>query len=570
MSSRSRPRSAATAGRPPSAVPALLVLALTALSLCCFGAVLIGRGIADSVAGVTPTAVRPSPTPLAGGAGVLRIAAAPESLATLQPLATEFNRTGQGTVSLIAMSPGDMVDALRAGQPPFDAAIPDSSFWLPRLDQAWSNAGKQESLTGLVRRFMLTPVVIATWEQTAPTFGSNPGWADFLQRAESDSSFRWSHPSAKTGPGFLAILGEIYFAAGKSWGLTQADLDRQATRDTFGRIEKSVAQYGESEDATMQALADKGPAYLSAFVATERAVLRYNSGRTANRLRAIYPREGAAWADYPLALLDGEWVSPQLRTLYVAFADYLVTARPQAAVLAAGFRPVSPDISLTSATSPFAAANGVDPRQPRVALQIPEESLVDRILTLWTALKRHSRQVWVVDTSGSMGDSQKLQRVKSALLVLIDQASENDEVGLIKFSDRSQLMVPIGQMTDLQKETLRRTVQGMTANGNTALLDAALEGYNLLTSQPTDRIRGLILLTDGEENRSTNRMSTLTDAIKKGNQKAPVVVFCIAYGGDAGTSTLTTIAAAAGAVGQVRSSDPASIQRLYEDLQKYF
>jgi Ca-activated chloride channel family protein len=501
---------------------------------------------------------------------VLRIAVAPESLATLQPLVTEFNRTGQGTVSLTSMAPGDMVDALRAGQPAFDAAIPDSSFWLPRLDQAWSDAGKQESLTGLVRRFMLTPVVIATWDQTAASFGANPGWADFLRRAESETSFRWSHPSAKTGPGFLAILGEVYFAAGKSWGLTQADLDRQTTRDTFGRIEQSIAQYGESEEATMQALAEKGPAYLSAFVATERAVVRYNIGRASNRLRAIYPREGAAWADYPLALLDGEWVSPQMRTLYVAFADYLVSAKPQAAVMAAGFRPVSPDISLTGASSPFSAANGVDPRQPQIALQIPEESVVDRIMTVWTALKRHSRQVWVVDTSGSMGDSQKLQRVKEALIVLVDQSNENDEVGLIQFSDRAQLMVPIGPMTDAQKATLRRTVQAMTANGNTALLDAALSGYSLLISQPTDRIRGLILLTDGEENRSTNRMATLTDAIKKGSQQAPVVVFCIAYGGEAGTSTLRTIADAAGAVGEVRSSDPALIRRLYEDLQKYF
>jgi Ca-activated chloride channel family protein len=540
------------------------------LLLCCAGSVLLARGVADSVISplTTPTGSR-TPTP-ATRTGALRVAVAPEALAVLQPITNDFNRQGLGTVTLTAVPPGDMIEALRVSQPAFDAAIPDSSFWLPRLDKAWAEQGQQESLTGLVKRFMLSPVIIATWDDVAAGLGPNPGWGDFLRRVESDASFRWSHPSAKTGPGFLAILGEVYFAAGKTWGLTGADLDRQSTRDTFNRIEKSIAQYGESEEATLQALMDKGPSYLSAFVATERAVVRFNASKSVRKLRAIYPKEGAAWADYPLALLDGDWVSPQLRTLYGAYSNYLTTAGPQRSILAAGYRTVNPDVPITASDSPLTAAAGVDPRQPQVALQIPEEAVVDRLLTLWNVLKRHSRQVWVVDISGSMGESQKLQRVKEALLVLIDSADPEDEVGLIRFADKSQLMVPVALMTDAQRNSLKRTVQSLSASGNTALLDATLDGYNLLAGQPKDRINGLIVLTDGEENRSTTRIAALTEAIRKGNQQSPIVVFCIAYGGEAGSATLNAIATAAGATGQVRGSDPASIQRLYEDLQKYF
>lgn len=541
------------------------------LLLCCVGSILLARGVADTVNPPLPTPTGGSRTPTpATRIGALRVAVAPEALTLLQPITDDFNRQGLGTVALTALTPGDMVEALSAGQPPFDAVIPDSSFWLPRLDLAWAEKGQQESLTGLVKRFMLSPVIIATWDDVAAGLGANPGWADFLRRVESDATFRWSHPSAKTGPGFLAVLGEVYFAAGKTWGLTSADLDRQSTRDTFNRIEKSIAQYGESEEATLQALIDKGPAYLSAFVATERAVVRFNASKSTRKIRAIYPKEGAAWADYPMALLDGDWVSPQLRTLYVAYSSFLTTAGPQRSILAAGYRTVNPDVPITSAGSPLTIAAGVDPGQPQVALQIPEEAVVDRLLTLWNVLKRHSRQVWVVDTSGSMGESQKLQRVKDALLVLIAAADPEDEVGLIRFADKSQMMVPVGLMTDAQRNALKRTVQSLSASGNTALLDAALDGYNLLASQPKDKINGLILLTDGEENRSTTRISGLADAIRKGNQKDPIVVFCIAYGGDAGAGTLNAIAAAAGATGQVRGSDPASIQRLYEDLQKYF
>ena len=541
------------------------------LLLCCVGSILLARGVADTVIAplATPTGGPRTPTP-ATRTGALRVAVAPEALAVLQPITDDFNRQGLGTVTLTALPPGDMVEALRVSQPAFDAAIPDSSFWLPRLDKAWAEQGQQESLTSLVKRFMLSPVIIATWDDVAAGLGANPGWGDFLRRVESDASFRWSHPSAKTGPGFLAILGEVYFAAGKTWGLTSADLDRQSTRNTFNRIEKSIAQYGESEEATLQTLIEKGPAYLSAFVATERAVVRFNASKSTRKLRAIYPKEGAAWADYPLALLDGDWVSPQLRTLYVAFSNYLTTPDPQRSILAVGYRTVNPDVPITAAGSPLTASAGVDPRQPQVALQIPEEAVVDRLLTLWNVLKRHSRQVWVVDTSGSMGEAQKLQRVKEALLVLIDSADPLDEVGLIRFADKSQLMVPVGLMTDTQRNSLKRTVQSLSASGNTALLDATLDGYNLLASQPKDKISGLIVLTDGEENRSATRTAGLTDAIRKGNQQSPIVVFCIAYGGDAGAATLNAIAGAAGATGQVRDSDPASIQRLYEDLQKYF
>ena len=518
----------------------------------------------------------PSPTRQAtpGGsspAGALRVAVAPEALAVLQPITNDFNRQGLGTVTLLSMTPADMEAALRAGQPSFDAAVPDSSFWLPRLDSAWAQQTEQESLTGLVRRFMLSPVVIATWEDIAASLGEQPSWGDFLRRVESDPNFRWSHPSAKTGPGFLALLGEAYYAAGKSWGLTAADLDRQATRDALSRLEKSVAQYGESEEATLTTLADKGPAYLSALVATERGVVRFNTtAKSARKLRAVYPREGSAWADYPLTLLDGAWVTQQTRTLYVAYGDYLVAPAAQRTILAAAYRTVNPQVPLTDAASPIKLVNGADPRQPQVALQIPDEATVDRLLALWGQVKRHSRQVWVVDTSGSMGDSQKLVRVKQALTVLIDQLNDQDEVALVRFANSSQTLVPLAVASKAQRDALRRAVNGLQAAGQTALLDATLEGYRLLADKPRDKINGLIVLTDGEENASKTRLDTLTAAIQQGNRQNPIVVFGIAYGGEAGTRTLQSIAGAAGALGQVRGSDPAAIQRLYEDLQKYF
>ena len=261
--------------------------------------------------------------------------------------------------------------------------MPDSSFWLPRLDQAWAETGQQESLTGLVYRFMLSPVIIATWDDVAAGLGANPGWADFLQAGGERRLLPLVAPLGQDRPGLPGHPGRGLLRRGQDRGASPwRDLERQQTRDTFNRIEQSVAQYGESEEATLQALTEKGPAYLSAFVATERAVVKFNAGTSARKLRAVYPEEGAAWADYPLTLLDGDWVSPQLRTLYVAYATYLTSAAPQRSILAAGFRTVNPDVPVTGAGSPLTAANGVDPLQPKVALQIPEEAVVDRLVSL--------------------------------------------------------------------------------------------------------------------------------------------------------------------------------------------
>ena len=40
------------------------------------------------------------------------------------------------------------------------------------------------------------------------------GWQDLVERVSVDPAFKWSHPSASTATGLLAMTAEIYAGAG--------------------------------------------------------------------------------------------------------------------------------------------------------------------------------------------------------------------------------------------------------------------------------------------------------------------------------------------------------------------
>jgi Ca-activated chloride channel homolog len=119
------------------------------------------------------------------------------------------------------------------------------------------------------------------------------------------------------------------------------------------------------------------------------------------------------------------------------------------------------------------------------------------------------------------------------------------------------------------RAALNQNIDRMQANGNTALLDAVATAYNRLQEQGDPaRINAVVVMTDGLENASGISQSELVSQIQKGNQRVPVMVFCVAYGSDADHDMLGALADATG--GQVRDGTPETIQNLYKILSQYF
>lgn len=518
----------------------------------------------------------------------LVIAHSPEKAALVQSLSERFNQENQRTtdgqtmrIELLELTPEEMVNQTLAGENLFQAINPDSSLWLDQLNRRWaqSQSGQAEpgaiasSLTGEPVRYAISPIVIAAWDDLARLLGwpDQPvSWNTLQSRAQQDANFRWSHPSTAYASGLLATLAEFYAGAGVQRGLTAEMAQDPKTVEYVSAIEKSVKYYGEAELAVIQRVAQDRNA-LDAFVVSEQLVIAFNTGKfgdQSSKLVALYPAEGAFWADHPLALLDTPALTDNQRRTFQAFREFLGGAEVQKSIMDAGYRPTDLSLSLTGEGSPFSAANGVDPKQPQTTLQLPTADVVQVVQNVWALTKRKTNVFLVVDTSGSM-QGEKLRSAKAALRTFLAQIpSDQEKVGLVEFNTSVANIIELDVLAN-NRAVLNDAVDGLTANGNTALLDGVRVAYTRLQQNADpERINAIVAMTDGRENASMVSLRQLVDEIQASNPDLPVVIFCIAYGRDADYDILQAIAGASG--GQVREGNEETIRELYKILSSYF
>jgi Ca-activated chloride channel family protein len=561
----------------PSATVVLLVAGFIALVASCSACWALSVTLLDRI----DVAVQDEQEKIAQ----LTLAYSPEKATLVQKLIEDFNAQGYQTpddlpmrVDLVEMEPEAMLDGAVSGE--FQAITPDSSVWLPQLDALWAERTGDERafIVGQTVYYAVSPVVIAMWRDVALEMGYDPtdlttgdsqplGWADLLARAQSDPDFKWSHPSTTSASGLLATLAEFYAGAGKTWGLTAADVQAPATLDYVGRIERTVRYYGEGEWSTAQRVVAEGRDYLDAFVCQEQLVIWAN--QQGADLVAIYPVEGSLWEDHPLVLLETPDLTGAQRQVFAQLISHLRADAAQQTVLAAGYRPADPSIPLDAPGSPLTAANGVDPTQPQTALQIPGGSVVQVVRDVWWYTKRHTNVFLVVDTSGSM-EGDKIENVKAALRAFVEQIKGSEEsVGLIEFYSSVDLLTPLDKLAT-NRDDLLQAIDGLVADGDTALLDGVYEAYEELRALgDAERINAIVVMTDGKENYSNVSLNRLADYMRQGNETGvPVIVFAIAYGKDADYDTLRTLAEATD--GQVYEGTLETIRQLYKILSTYF
>src|SRR5258708_5522182 len=101
----------------------------------------------------------------------------------------------------------------------------------------------------------------------------------------------------------------------------------------------------------------------------------------------------------------------------------------------------------------------------------------------------------IIDRSTSM-NGPRLERTRAAAFQIIEQLSEKDILSVVTFSDRADVVVPAGPVTD--KAALKAQVAIMQANGGTEILqglDAGLKENQRLASKKY--LNHIILLTGG-------------------------------------------------------------------------
>ncbi len=457
----------------------------------------------------------------------------------------------------------------QSGRELFDLANSPATANAPVVMAIW-----ESRLNAIKRKY---PGEAIGWKQLLDVLHSPNGWADFGIQ-DGRRTVYYGHTDPYISSTALSTLIAEYYASAlynanfSGQRLTMAMVNDPAVQQGVRDIEALIRHYSRRTTEFKEYIA-QGPEYLD-FVALEENDLIYiNQGKTEvkppERLVALYPAEGTFWHEHPFGIVQADWVTDEQANAARTFADYVRTPLVQEKIMAAGFRPVIPDVEIGY---PFVSELGVDKDQPSTVLFVPDPAVIAAIQENWSYVKKQA-DIWIVfDTSGSMqGD--KLSQAKEAALLFLDNTELQNRVGLITFNSEIHVDVPMGSL-ETNKGALKETIQSLNAEDNTALYDALIQAVGMFGEDTTDtnsdnRIRAIVLLSDGADTASTQKIREAKAAIEaRRGDLNPVIVIPVAYGADADIQTLNSIARSSAT--KVQSGDPSNISQLLELISSYF
>ncbi|SOD84137.1 substrate-binding and VWA domain-containing protein [Streptomyces sp. Ag109_G2-15] len=508
----------------------LAVLATTAALLTACTAEGHEDGTADSTA--------PKP-------GTLRILASSE----LSDMTAVFDRVRKDTgvtVRPTYMGTLDAVDLLAKGKADgaYDALWLSSDDYLRLRPDA---AKKVLSETPV----MSSPVAIGVKTATAQALGWKPEqvtWSQIEQAVQDGKLTYGMTDPARSNSGFSTLVSVASALSGAQSALTDADVAKATPRlKEFFKGQKLT-----SGSSGWLATAYKRRGNVDALLNYE-SVLKGIPGLT-----VIRPKDGVVTADYPLSSLtatdartreDVRKVTEDLRTDAVQKLITDTTHR----------RPVVASV---------APASGLDTSRRRELPFPGSRSVADGLLDSYeNELRRPSRTVYVLDTSGSM-EGDRLTALKKALTGLTGDFRDREEVTLMPFgsdvkSVRTHVVDPKDPKAGL--DAIRTDTDALEADGNTAIYTSLEKAYDHLGAD-RDTFTSIVLMTDGE-NTTGARAGDFDGFYRRlTGTRRDTPVFPILFG-DSDRSELAHIADLTG--GRLFDAQSGSLDGAFEEIRGY-
>lgn len=478
--------------------------------------------------------------------GTLRVLASSE-LSDMSPVLEDIREDTGIKVVPTYMGTRDAVDRLASGKADgaYDAA------WLASSDYLRLDAGAAKKVVSQTS-IMSSPVAIGVKPETVRRLGwkaEDLTWSQVHQAvAAGELTYGMTDPS-RSNSGFSALISVASGLSGAQSALTDADVDRATPK---------LAEFFKGQELTSGSSGWLASAYERR--GSVDALLNYESVLLGMKdLTVIRPKDGVVTADYPLASLAStdqstrETVRRLTDALRAPDVQRQITDRTLRRPVVASVPPASSLETSRRRELPFPGS----------------KSVADGLLDAYeNKLRRPSRTVYVLDTSGSMRAGGRLGQLKKALTALTSDFRDREEVTLMPFgsavkSVRTHVVRPEDPRTGL--DGIRRDTEALTAAGGTAIYTSLEKAYEHLGTDD-DTFTSIVLMTDGEN--TVGAGPEQFDGFYAGlpGEQREVPVFPILFG-DSDRAELEHIAELTG--GRLFDAQKGSLDGAFEEIRGY-
>ncbi|MFF4897054.1 substrate-binding domain-containing protein [Streptomyces sp. NPDC001068] len=495
--------------------------------------------------GCTSAGSHPDDDATAPKPGTLRVLASSE----LSDMTAVFDRVRKDTGVTIRptyMGTLDAVDLVARGRAAgrYDALWLSSDDYLRLRPEAAKKVVSETSI-------MSSPVAIGVRTATVASLGWKPAdvtWSQVEQAVESGRLTYGMTDPARSNSGFSTLVSVASALSGAQSALTDADVAKATPR--LKKFFKGQTLTSGSSGWLASAYRRRGD--VGALLNYE-SVLKGIPGLT-----VIRPADGVITADYPLSSLAASSADTREDVRRVA-EDLRTTAVQKLITDTTHRRPVV-------ASVPPAA--GLDTSRRRELPFPGSRSVADGLISAYeNELRRPSRTVYVLDTSGSM-EGDRLARLKKALGDLTGDFRDREEVTLMPFgSDVKNVSTHVVDPADPDTglNAIRKDTDALRAAGDTAVYTSLEKAYDRLRTD-RDTFTSIVLMTDGEN--TTGAKAGEFDAFYRGLSTARrnIPVFPILFG-DSSRSELQHIADLTG--GRLFDAQQGSLDGAFEEIRGY-